>query len=178
MEKEKRNMKRIVTIRIEPYLSEYINGKYGIDYKYDGVRIPHTSDLYFCIWEHMAKKRRNQEECIDGNLRIILPCRKTGSGTGPWKDPAYYNYLSISAARAIELQIRMMFNFELHRILLENEEFGRERSNIDVINDFIHRYRLKSISSDALLKNYYRYRNRIWQKKPRKYVRNKRFNVF
>lgn len=174
MHKEKRAFKKNATIKIEPYLAEYIIGKYGVDKKSGTVKIPHTSDLYHCIWENMSRQRANQPDNTDGNLRISLPCRKGGDGIA-WKDPAYYNYLSPAAAKEIEKQIRRMFNFELHSVLLENEEFGRERNNSEVIFDFIRRYRLLSISSDALLKNFYRFRNLLHPKKKRKY--NKRIAV-
>ena len=167
MHKEKRALKKIATIKIEPYLAEYVIGKYGIQ-KNVAVNIPYNTDLYHCIWENMSRQRTNQSVPEDGNLRIQLPCRKPGDGVA-WKDPAYYNHLSLIASKAIEYQIRRMFNFELHRILLENEEFGRQRRNLDVIYDFIHTYQLKSISSDALLKNYYRFRNRLRPKKTRQY---------
>lgn len=166
MEKEKWVRKRAVAIRIEPYLAEYISSKYETDAVTGGIKIPCSTDLYFCVWEQMSRQRSNQSDVADGNLRIHLPFRKSGS---PWKDPAYYNYLSLTASKEIESQIRRMFNFELHRVLLENEEFGRERRNLDVIYDFIRAYQLKSISSDALLKNYYRFRNRLRPKKVRKY---------
>jgi hypothetical protein len=173
MEKEKWTRKRVVAIRIEPYLAEYISAKYESDTVTGGIRIPYSTDLYFCVWEHMSRQRANQPDVIDGNLRIYLPFRKAGA-CSPWKDPAYYNYLSTSAAKEIEGQIRRMFNFELHRILLENEEFGRQRRNLDVIYDFIRAYHLKSISSDALLKNYYRFRNRLRPKKTRQYNKSSR----
>ena len=168
MEKQKWVRKRVVAIRIEPYLAEYISAKYEADAVTGGIRIPCSTDLYFCVWEQMSRQRTNQPDVTDGNLRIHLPFRKAGT-CSPWKDPAYYNYLSASASREIESQIRRMFNFELHRVLLENEEFGRERRNLDVIYDFIRAYQLKSISSDALLKNYYRFRNRLRPKKIRRY---------
>ncbi|EFM01820.1 hypothetical protein [Hoylesella marshii] len=168
MHKEKRALKKNTAIRIEPYLAEYVAGKYGVEQKNGAVKIPYTSDLYHCIWENMSRKRSNQTEPEDGNLLIQLPFRKAGNGI-PWKDPAYYNYLSPSASKIIEAQIRRMFNFELHRVLLENEEFGRQRKNLDVIYDFIRTYHLKSISPDALLKNFYRFRNRLRPKKVRQY---------
>ena len=169
MEKKKWTAKRVVTIQIEQYLAEYISAKYRKDTTTGGVKIPSTTDLYFCVWENMTKQRSNQPDVVNGNLCIHLPQRKAGVIASPWKDPAYYNYLSPAAAKEIEAQIRRMFNFELHRILLENEEFGRQKRNLDVIYDFIRSYQLKSISSDALLKNYYRFRNRLSPKKVRKY---------
>ncbi len=169
MEQKKWATKRVVTIQIEQYLAEYICAKYRKDATTGGVKIPNTTDLYFCVWENMSKQRINQPDVIDGNLRIHLPSRRSGVISSPWKDPAYYNYLSPAAAKEIESQIRRMFNFELHRVLLENEEFGRQRRNLDVIYEFIRSYQLRSISSDALLKNYYRFRNRLRPKKVRKY---------
>lgn len=173
MEKEKWARKRVVAIRIEPYLAEYISAKYESDTTTGGVKIPYSSDLYFCIWELMSRQRINQPDVANGNLRIHLPFRRAGT-CSPWKDPAYYNYLSALSAKEIESHIRRMFNFELHRVLLENEEFGRQRRNLDVIYDFIRTYQLKSISSDALLKNYYRFRNRLRPKKARHYNKSSR----
>ena len=171
MQKEKRLLKQVATIRIEPYLAEYIIGKYGIDLRSSAVKIPYTTDLYHCVWELMSRQRSNQSEPEDGNLHLQLPFRKGKAGDSgmPWKDHAYYNYLSPASAKEIENQIRRMFNFELHRVLLENEEFGRKKRNLDVIYDFIRAHQLKSISSDALLKNYYRFRNRLRPKKIRRY---------
>ena len=128
MEKKKWSAKRVVTIQIEQYLAEYIIAKYRKDTTSGGIKIPSTTDLYFCVWENMTKQRSNQPDVVNGNLRIHLPQRKAGVIASPWKDPAYYNYLSPAAAKEIEAQIRRMFNFELHRILLENEEFGRQKS--------------------------------------------------
>ncbi len=171
MERKKRYSKKVTTIRVEPYLAEYVSAKYGVDPMTGGVRVPCQTDLYHCIWEHMARQRANQGEPHDGNLRISLPCRKARVEGQAWKDPAYYNFLSHGAAREISGCIRRMFNFELHRALMENEEFGRRRRNLDVIRDFIISYQLRSISEDALLKNYYRFRNRLRPKKPRMYTK-------
>lgn len=172
MQKEKRLLKRVVSIFIEPYLAEYISNKYAKDNITGGVKIPPTSDLYFCVWENMSKPRSNSIH-QEGNLKIHLPFRRGGSELGlPWKDPAYFNYLSKSAVREIEAHVRRVFNFELHRVLLENEEHGRPKLNIEVINDFISSYELKSISTDALLKNFYRYRNKVRHKKARKYIKS------
>lgn len=173
MEKEKWSSKRVACIRIEPYLAEYISEKYEKDEKTGSVKIPYTTDLYYVVWNLMARPQGGDaiDEC--SNLRIFLPHRRHGQDEVPGKDPAYFNYLSQSAAKKIEAAIRLMFNFEFHRVMMENEEFGRPRRNQDVVADFIQSYRLKSISPDALLKNFYRYRNRICPKKKRKYQKNR-----
>lgn len=173
MENKKRCLKRVVTIKIENYLAEYISAKFKKNETCDGIEIPPHNDLYFCLWHHMAKPNEKCRPSEDGNLRIALPCRRSGSVEGPWKDPAYYNHISQAGVKEVEACIRLQFNFELHRALLENEEFGHERRNLDVIYEFIRMYELKSISSDALLKNYYRYRSRIRPKRARGYKRKR-----
>lgn len=156
-------------IYIEPYLAEYAKAKFSTHCSDGGIIIPCSSDLYHCIWEHMSIKKKNQID-VKGNLLIHLPSRRAcDSYIG--KNPAYYNYLSVAAASDIEKCLRLMFNFELHRLLLENEEFGHQSKNIDLIIEFRHSYSLSSISEDALLKNYYRYRNRIKSKKTRHYIK-------
>ncbi len=171
MEPTRRFARKVVTIRIEPYLAEYVSAKYEIDHRNGGLHIPHNTDLYHCVWENMSHQRSGQEEPFNGNLLISLPCRRHRTEGQTWKDPAYYNFLSPGAAREIAACIRRMFNFELHRVLMENEEFGRQRRNLDVVRDFILTYRLRSISEDALLKNYYRFRNRLRPKRTRKYTK-------
>ncbi|CUQ47106.1 Uncharacterised protein [Segatella copri] len=42
-----------------------------------------------------------------------------------------------------------------------------------MVDNFIRRYALKSISPDALLKNFYRYRQRLFPKTPRKYQKKR-----
>ena len=57
--------------------------------------------------------------------------------------------------------------------MLQNEESGRKSKLADVVEDFISQYNLKSITPDALLKNYQRYRSMLRPKKPRTYTRRK-----
>ena len=172
MEKEKRTSKRVASIKIEPYLAEYISKKFKIDEKTGGIKIPYTTDLYHVVWNLMAKPDGQSRVPEDANLKIYLPCRRSLMDGIPGKDPAYFNYLSQAAAKKVEASIRLMFNFEFHRMLMENEEFGRPRKNQDVVADFIKKYQLKSISMDALLKNFYRFKNQLYPKKARKYKKN------
>ena len=171
MEHKKRLLLKEINIKIEGYLAEYILAKFKKNENGEKIVIPSNNDLYFCIWHHMSKPNERARLTEEGNLRIVLPCRRSGAKEGPWKDPAYYNYISQAGVKEIEACIRLQFNFELHRVLLENEEFGHKQRNIDVVYDFIRTYQLKSISPDALLKNYYRYRARIRPKRTREYKR-------
>lgn len=180
MERKKRASKKICSIEITPYLAEYARKKYHASTVDGSIRIPSTSDLYHCVWHHMqrppsapvpaASASRAQPK---GNFLISLPSRRPSSSDGPWKDPAYFNYLSSEAAHAIEACLRREFNFEFHRVMMENEEQGRPRRNIDVVEDFMRQYHLKSITSDALLKNYYRYRDLVRPKQRRRYSQRK-----
>lgn len=171
MEEKKRASKNFAVIAVEPYLAEYAKKKFVLNRNNGGLVIPPTSDLYHCVWHHMSRPPREFDCSKSGNLKISLPCRRSSTDEGPWKDPAYYNYLSSTAAHNIETCLRRMFNYEFHAVMIENDEQGRPMRQIEVVEDFINRYQLQSISSDALLKNYQRYRRRIHPKRPRRYVR-------
>ena len=187
METKKIASKKICAIKITPYLAEYAQKKFRASSLTGAVRFPPTSDIYHCVLENMQRapavaQPRMVPACVipnsspdktsPGILLISLPSPRPSSFEGPWKDPSRYNYLSSEAARAIETCLRREFNFEFHRVMMENEEKGHPRRNIDVVEDFIREYRLTAISTDALLKNYYRYRDLVRPKQRRRYSHN------
>ncbi len=172
MENKKWVSKRTVDIKIEPYLAEYISKKMEIEPKTGGIKIPYTNDLFHLVWNLMSKPDGRCSMANDANLKIYLPSRRVPEDGMIGKNPVYYNYLSHNSAKKVETYVRLMFNFEFHRLMMENEELGRPQRNQDVVDGFIRRYQLKSISPDALLKNFYRYRQRIFPKKTRKYKKN------
>lgn len=142
MERKKRLSKRTASVRIEPYLAEYIQKKLEIEPETGGVKIPYTTDLYHVVWNCMAKPDSHHDVMQDCNLKIYLPSRRSKMDGHPGKDPAYFNYLSSNAAKKIEEHIRLLFNFEFHRLMIENEELGRPLRNQDVVDNFIRRYSL------------------------------------
>jgi len=72
--------------------------------------------------------------------------------------------------RIIEKEIRRMFNLELHQMLEENKVIVNRKYNIEVIHKFMCSFCIDSISEDALLKNYYRWReNQSKRAKRREY---------
>lgn len=154
------------SIQIEPYLAEYLRGKFnnGSD---EPFRIPNNTDLYHVIWTLMAKRRADQSPVDNGNLTFILPERRIG------KDPQVYNYLSLRAAKIIEIEIRRMFNRELHIVMDENDQDGHELNNLDIAHNFLCSYCIDSISEDALLKNFYRWRENIRKRKRRREYKKK-----
>lgn len=157
-------------ITITPYLAEYIQGKYN-NCNNGEVKIPDTTDLYYLIWEYMSRRPDNVPVMESGNLIIALPDRRQG------KDPAVFNYLSVRAIKSIELHIKNMFNQELHSELMDNDRRGHFLDNIDVVHKFLCTYGIESISEDALLKNYYRYREALRQRKKRKQRRENLFKL-
>lgn len=148
-------------INITPFLAEYVIGKYN-NGALEPVTIPQTTDLYHVIWDLMAKRPAGASPVDRGNLSIILPDRRVG------KDPLHYNYIAPAGAKIIENKIRSMFNAELHASLLENDQNGHELDNIDVVHQFICMYCIESISEDALIKNYYRWRENMRKRKARR----------
>lgn len=149
------------SIYIEPYLAEYIRGKYNNGCE-GSLRIPDHTDLYHMVWALMSRRQKNQSPVDAGNLTFILPERRVG------KDPKVYNFLSPASARMIEKEIRRMFNRELHTVMDENDLNGHDLNNLEVVLHFMHSYCIESVSEDALLKNFYRWRENMRKRKVRR----------
>lgn len=149
-----------ISITLTPYLAEYIRGKYasGTD---KPVVIPDSSDLYHVIWNYMSRRPSDVPD-VPGNLTLALPNRREG------KDPSVFNYLSERAVKCIDKAIRREFNQELHAFLLDNDQRGHLFDNIDIVLQFINMYGLESISEEALLKNFYRWRENLRKRKARR----------
>lgn len=154
------------SINIEPYLAQYIRGKYNNGCE-EAFRIPDNTDLYHTIWTLMAKRQKNQSPVDSGNLTFILPERRIG------KDPKVYNFLSPSSVKMIEKEIRRMFNRELHAAMDENDLNGHVLNNLDVVHHFMCSYCIDSVSEDALLKNFYRWRENMRKRKVRREYKKK-----
>lgn len=163
----------ITMIRIEPYLAEYAQNLFGLGRKDGSIKIPYISELHFLVWELMAKPRANQLSPENGNLAIVLPTRRECEGELR-KNPRYYNYLSPDAARKVEAWLRRRFNFEFHELMIDNEVKGRPRQHLDLVRWFMRRRGLKSITEDALIRNFRRYRRRISPKTVRKYTKTRK----
>lgn len=151
-------------IQIKPHLAEYVVGKYG-DCDSRLVRFPDTLDVYHTIWDLLQKRPVNcRVDC--GNVEIYLPDRREG------KKPQTYNFIGHRAERIIERKIETMLHAELHDELDEQRHrYGLEYLNIIFI--FMQRYSIDSISEDALLKNYYRWRKALRRKKQRREYKKK-----
>lgn len=158
-------------IQIKPHLAEYCYGKFS-GCSRDPVRFPHRLDVYHTIWDLMQKRPVNCP--VDtGNLEIILPNSRKKDEFEKSKDPQVYNYLGERSARIIERQIEVSMFAELHDLLDDNKHmFGIDYK--ETVFQFMSKYGIDSITEDALIKNFYRWRDVTRRKKLR---RNYRKNV-
>lgn len=153
-----------VKTKVEPHVAEYIRGKY-FDSEAGFVRFPSTLDIYILIYD-LLQKRPADRPVDSGNLEFALPERREG------KDPATYNYLSARAQKMLADKMRLMMWAELHDMMDENKHLqGIQFKDSAFI--FLRRYGIESISEDALLKNYQRWRDKQRRKKKRGYKRKK-----
>ncbi len=154
-------------IQLKPHLAEYLHGKYPDKDSPQWVHLPGELDLYHVIWDLMQK--RPQHCPVDrGNVTLLLPVRRIG------KDPEYYNYLGQRSQNIIDDKVEAMFYAELHHELDTNKHTEGIQYQ-DTVHLFMCKYCIESITSDALLKNYYRWRDKIRKKKQRrKYTRTKK----
>lgn len=147
---------------VEPHVAEYIRGKF-YDSQAGTVRFPSTMDIYILIYDLL--QRRPADHPFDtGNLEFALPERREG------KDPLSYNYLSGRAQKILGDKMRLMMWAELHDLMDENKHINGIQFKESVFL-FMRKYDIESITEDALLKNYQRWRNKIRRKKKRGYSR-------
>jgi len=161
-------------ITIKPHLAEYAIGKWGNDFT-EPVQFPQKTDLYITIYDLLQRRPVNYYQ-DSGNLEIVLPSRMNGDSDGFRKNPASYNFLSEKSCAIIQKRISLMFWEELHyELKLKKKEHDQ---NYDItVNYFICQYRIESITSDALLKNYYRWRENFRTREIRKYKKKKNVKV-
>ena len=146
-----------VRIFVKDYLKEYISVKYGDCPNYP-VRFPDSTDVYHLIWD-LLEKRPLSVQTDKGNLEIILPVRY-GS-----KNPAYYNYLGVRSQEKIARKLQILFWTDFREYIGYQRHY-HGASYLHSTFEFIKCYGIRSISEDALLKNYYRWRKKccIWKK--------------
>ncbi len=146
-------------IQIKPHLVEYAYGKFN-DHSREPIQFPDNLDVYHTIWDLLERRPVNCRVDI-GNLEIALPDRRTG------KNPESFNYLGQRSHDIIGRKIEVKMFAELHDELDEQKHlFGIDY--IDTVHSFMLRYDIISISEDALLKNYYRWRDLVRKRKLRR----------
>lgn len=151
-----------VKMTIAPPVAEYIRGKFYDD-EAKVVRFPAGMDIYVLIYDLLQKRPANNP--VDtGNIEFALPERRMG------KDPVSYNYLSGKAQKILGDRMRLMMWAELHDLMDDNKHINGIQFK-DSVFIFMRKYSIESISEDALLKNYQRWRDKQRRKKKRAYTR-------
>lgn len=149
-------------ITLTPYLAEYLIHKFG-NGPGTAIVIPDSDDLYHLIWDLMSIRPADVTPIDTGNVTIKLPDRRLG------KDPQYYNYIKPRYQFLIDAKVRRLFNAELHQMLDENHAHGHLENNLNLVVRFLGSRCITSVTEDALLKNYYRWRENNRKKKRRAY---------
>lgn len=154
----------MITVKttVEPHVAEYIRGKF-YDREAGAVRFPPTLDIYILIYD-LLQKRPATNPVDSGTLEFALPERREG------KNPDSYNYLSGRAQKMLADKMRLMMWAELHDLMDENKHINGIQFKESVFL-FMRKYSIESITEDALLKNYQRWRDKQRRKKKRGYSR-------
>ena len=156
-----------VKIQVEQYVAEYIRGKY-FDQEVGAVRFPSKLDIYILVYDLLQKRPVNCP-LESGNLEFALPDRRDANMAGG-KSPEQFNYLSARAAKRLGDKMRLMMWAELHDLMDENKHLKGIQFK-DSVFQFICRYGIESITEDALLKNYQRWRDKQRRTTKRRYSR-------
>jgi hypothetical protein len=148
------------TIQITTYLAEYLVAKMN-NYSFEPFSVPDDTDLYHLIWKLMSRRPAGISPNDKGNITLILPNRRLG------KDPQYFNYLSPRSQEHITRHVKDMFDFDLHDLMNRNVKAGRPLRDLDVVHQFMCDYGIDSITEDAIIKNYYRWREKLRKRNTR-----------
>lgn len=143
-------------INLRPYLQEYMLAKYSDDRK-QPCKIPPSSDLYLLILDLLARRPASAVRDT-GNLEIILPNRAMGKRTST------FNFLSEKSQYEIDRHIYVMFWAEFHRYC-EYQIHVKGESLLVAVLLFKSMYDIESLSQDAFIKNYQRWRDRQCQQR-------------
>lgn len=146
-------------IDVPPHLQEYCQGKYN-NLEAGPVCFPDVTDIYHTIWD-LTERRPANCQVDTGNLEIVLPKRDCG------KSPEVYNYLGKRSQAIIIKKLELMMWAEVHDLIDENKHrYGIE--HIQSVHTFMRRYDIHSISEDAFIKNFYRWRELCRKKKEKR----------
>lgn len=149
----------VTKITIKAHLAEYLTGKY-YDTDNQCVVLDDNLDLYHTIW-NLTEKRPVNCPIDSGNLVLGLPSRRIG------KNPAVYNYLGERSIKIINKRVETLFFAELRQSLDGNKhQDGIEY--LDTVYEFINAYCIESITPDALLKDFYRWRDLVRKRKKKR----------
>lgn len=155
----------LIRVNIKPHLCEYARSIY-VDKDDTYIRFPDSEYLYHVLHNLMSKRPATVSPIDKGNLQIALPHRSRG------KDPLVYNYISDNGRKIIERKLNRLFFAHLHDFVDEQvNTFGQPIN--ESVYLFMEHHAIRSISHDALLKSYYRWRTKVRRRiSKRKYDRS------
>lgn len=143
-------------ITIKPHLAEYAKAVFAVEGE-SYIQIPHSHDLYHVLANLMSKRPVNCP-VSRGSLEIALPAQSRG------KCPKFYNYISEYSQRIIEQKIECLFWAHAHEFV-DNRHHQQGEQMKDAMYMFLQKYQIMSISVDAVVKNYYRWRYEVRRKR-------------
>lgn len=153
------------TIEVPAYIAEYLIARY--DDGTGAVKFRPGANISFLIFDMLSKRPADMP--VDrGNLRILLPDKSEDDGHG--KDPRVYNYISARGQAIIAKRLVTEMWADWHEFADENKHqrgIGYKESAIA----FVESYGIQSISEDALLKNYQRWRDKLRRRQKRGYTK-------
>lgn len=149
-------------ISLPAHLAEYLYGKYG-NSKDTAIRLPDECDLYHLIYD-LLRKRPESAQVDRGNVELYLPSpRESHHLYG--KPVETYNYISERGSAIIAKKVNVMMKRDVHDLIDENKHiYGIEYVNS--VYFFLSKYGIESITPEALLKDYQRWKQKL--RKPRK----------
>lgn len=150
-----------VLINVKEYLAEYARSKFSVDGE-SYIQFQDSDYMYHVVYNLMSKRPDNVP-LDSGNIEIALPHCSRG------KDPETYNYICKSGQSIIEKKLTRLFFAQMHDFIDEQvHDFGQPINESVFL--FMSNYNIDSISEDALVKSYYRWRAKIRKRiKKRKY---------
>lgn len=147
----------IAKIAIDPAVAEYARGRYGANER-GVVKFPPSSDLYVMIYDFMERRPINRP-LDSGNFAFFLPDRREANRAGG-KAPEYFNYISEDAAARIEERLRRLMWADFHDYM-DRGKHCHGKQYKDLVWQFMEQYGIQSLTEEALLKNYQRWRYKI-----------------
>lgn len=151
-------------LNLPTHLAEYLIGKFATEGS-PVVRLPEESDLYHFIYDLLRKRPENVSQ-DSGNIEIVLPSPRKSHGKFG-KPVETYNYIGVRGERILSKKVAVMMKAEAHDLFDENKHLN----GIDYIDSsyyFLGKYNIESISAEALLKDYQRWRAKVRRHRAKK----------
>ena len=145
-------------IHIKPLLAEYLYGHYAGSIESGALHLPAGSYLYHSLQELLSRRPIGTPLRETGNLCLLLTAPHRG------KNPATYNYLTQESIRLFEQRTLNQLQMELFdRMIHDRRQWGVPY--IESVRCFIERYHIESISEEGLMKAFWRWKNKMKQKR-------------